>query len=140
MYSKNSEKIGERGPNLPPSVLPIFPLRCPLSERLERLKIGIFVRKLHSYILQKKVQPLELIPPGPPPVNFVCFKNSNEIICSFFSCQDHDTQPENTDLATSDVGLKSSVLRSSQKKNLKRSSSDLTLAEVSFRLMMSPPL
>lgn len=44
--------------------------------------------------------------------------------------QDLDTQSENTDVPASDTEVKSSVLRSNQKSNLKRNSSDLTLAEV----------
>ena len=53
--------------------------------------------------------------------------NRNNRLVAF---QDLDTQSENTDVPASDTEVKSSVLRSNQKKNLKRNSSDLTLAEV----------
>ena len=53
--------------------------------------------------------------------------NRNNRLVAF---QDLDTQSENTDVPASDTEVKSSVLRSNQKRNLKRNSSDLTLAEV----------
>lgn len=53
--------------------------------------------------------------------------NRNNRLVAF---QDLDTQSENTDVPASDTEVKSSVLRSNQKSNLKRNSSDLTLAEV----------
>ena len=54
------------------------------------------------------------------------FDRNNRLV----AFQDLDTQSENTDVPASDTEVKSSVLRSNQKKNLKRNSSDLTLAEV----------
>lgn len=53
--------------------------------------------------------------------------NRNNRLVAF---QDLDTQSENTDVPASDTEVKSSVLQSNQKRNLKRNSSDLTLAEV----------
>ena len=54
------------------------------------------------------------------------FDRNNRLV----AFQDLDTQSENTDVPASDTEVKSSVLRSNQKRNLKRNSSDLTLAEV----------
>ena len=54
------------------------------------------------------------------------FDRNNRLV----AFQDLDTQSENTDVPASDTEVKSSVLRSNQKSNLKRNSSDLTLAEV----------
>ena len=53
--------------------------------------------------------------------------------------QDLDTRSENTDVPPSDSEVKSSVLRSNQKRNLKRNSSDLTLAEVFVQLLILVP-
>lgn len=55
----------------------------------------------------------------------------NNLLVTF---QDLDTQTENTDVPASDSEVKSSILRSNQKRNLKRNSSDLTLAEVFVQL------
>ena len=54
------------------------------------------------------------------------FDRNNRLV----AFQDLDTQSENTDVPATDTEVKSSVLRSNQKSNLKRNSSDLTLAEV----------
>ena len=54
------------------------------------------------------------------------FDRNNRLV----AFQDLDTQSENTDVPASDTEVKSSVLRSNQKRKLKRNSSDLTLAEV----------
>ena len=54
------------------------------------------------------------------------FDRNNRLV----AFQDLDTQSENIDVPASDTEVKSSVLRSNQKRNLKRNSSDLTLAEV----------
>ena len=54
------------------------------------------------------------------------FDRNNRLV----AFQDLDTQSDNTDVPASDTEVKSSVLRSNQKRNLKRNSSDLTLAEV----------
>ena len=54
------------------------------------------------------------------------FDRNNRLV----AFQGLDTQSENTDVPASDTEVKSSVLRSNQKRKLKRNSSDLTLAEV----------
>ena len=54
------------------------------------------------------------------------FDRNNRLV----TFQDLDTQTDNTDVPASDTEVKSSVLLSNQKRNLKRNSSDLTLAEV----------